>query len=123
MTCKACQSHKTPFDYALRGTGLRGLGQTDLLDTTLAATYDTVRIETQVVPAFDVPLRGPSTFGATADYMGRFVKPKITLIGKAGSVVIAPYGEPNQKLAPFAAFGAIPALVGIGIVIGRATKK
>jgi len=78
-----------------------------------ALAFDTVEIRTAYSPVISSSLRGPPNPRTTA--LLREVRPALTLMGRAGRVHWAPYGDPPDE--PFdVATSALHAGVGIGLV-------
>lgn len=87
----------------------------------LALAWDKVLIQTSVTPDLVIDLKGPSD-PETTRMMNEF-QPRITLMGRAGNAVIAPYGtiEKEERFPPWL---KISLGLGLGIagiaVIGKA---
>lgn len=118
----------TPYRVPFDSQSLQGFGAVDagsVLSEVFASQYDTILIETQLLPTIELPLFTPSTgtVGQKADLTARALKPRVTLRGKAGQVSFAPFGEPNTKAAPVAGFLTVMSLLGAGFVLGRISRK
>lgn len=85
----------------------------------LAGSYDSLELRSAITPTFRIDTKALLSDGPRNPILDA-VKPTVILTGPAGTNVIAPYG-------PAAAGGwVVPVffvglLVGIGVVIGRAT--
>lgn len=86
----------------------------------LAAVYDRLEIRTAVTPPAVIDLHAAAYDQSPPSPVAQFLRPTIILHGNAGTEVLAPYGEAEGSWGP--ALGFVGLLVGIGFVLGRASK-
>jgi hypothetical protein len=82
----------------------------------LAAIYDRIEIRTSVTPPAVIDLYGLAHDDSPPSPVTKFLKPTIILSGKAGTDVIAPYGEAEGGWGP--SIGAMAFIVGTGFALG-----
>lgn len=86
----------------------------------LAAVYDRLEIRTTLTPPAVIDLYAAAHDQSPPSPVTQFLKPTIILHGHAGTEVLAPYGEAEGSwVGPIGFFGL---LLGIGFVLGRASK-
>jgi hypothetical protein len=91
----------------------------------LASLYDTVEVRTSITPPIFVSLvdalsrTGPASWQPNP--FVQFIKPTVVFSGQQGRVVVAPYGEAGDGTA--LALLSFAGLVGLGVLIGRWSKK
>jgi len=103
---------------ALIGIGT-GIDQKSML-AALASVYDRIEIRTSATPPAVIDLYAAAHDQSPPSPVTQFLKPTIILHGRAGTEVLAPYGEAEGSWGP--TFGFIGLLVGLGFVLGRVTK-
>lgn len=85
----------------------------------LAGSYDTIQIRTTVTPDITIDTAELLKERGAPSPMS-WVKPTIVLSGRGGTSIIAPYGPASSGgwVVPFAVAGL---LIGVGVLLGRAT--
>jgi hypothetical protein len=96
-----------------------------LLNLLAANSYDTAVIETEFSPPLEANIQATLAPGPGAvDRIGRLLKPRISLRGKAGTLVLAaPYGAPSAHGWIWRGGLLVSGLVGLGFILGRASKR
>jgi hypothetical protein len=79
--------------------------------------FNRLTFESQLTPQITVD--DPFSPTPPGSLIGSLVKPKITLGGKLGPQVIAPWGNPQPWVFPVVVTTVVLALVGIGYAIGK----
>ncbi len=82
----------------------------------LATVYDRIEIRTSVTPPAVIDLYGLAHDDSPPSPVTKFLKPTIILHGRAGTDVIAPYGEAAGGWGP--SLGALVVVVGAGFALG-----
>lgn len=87
----------------------------------LASIYDTIEIRTSVTPPAVIDLYEIAHDNGPPSPITQFLKPTLILSGRAGTQVIAPYGEAAGGWGP--SIGALLTVVGIGFGLGWWAKS
>ncbi len=82
----------------------------------LAQVYDRLEIRTSVTPPAVIDLYAAAHDQSPPSPLARFLKPTIVLHGRAGTEVLAPYGEAEGTWGP--SLGALALVVGTGFALG-----
>lgn len=82
----------------------------------LAQVYDRLEIRTSVTPPAVIDLYAAAHDQSPPSPITQFLKPTIILHGRAGTEVLAPYGEAEGGWGP--SLGALAFVVGTGFALG-----
>lgn len=87
----------------------------------LAGSFDSMQIRSNITPNIDISTAELlKDDGKGGNPLLRYIRPTIVLTGKGGTSVIAPYG-PAQSGGWIVPFFVVGFLVGVGVLVGRAT--
>ena len=94
---------------------------TDVLSGLASATYNTIEVRSNAAPPVVISMADLQGGGPPNPY-AQALQPTIILSGPAGSQTIAPYGVADVNTGWYTSIGSLALIVGLGFVIGRATK-
>lgn len=84
--------------------------------------FHTVEFRSNLTPSVQVKTADFS-FDAPSSPWTRLLQPTVIFYGVNGEAVVAPGGESRPNVGLVASLALIAALVGVGFMLGRATKK
>lgn len=92
-----------------------------LIGTVEGATFDTVRIESNVFPSIPISLKppDPSAGGGIGGTILGIIRPSFVVSGAAGTQRFSPYGDPSAGVGWLPLGGVVLGLVVLGVIIGR----